>query len=209
MRRRLLATPAYEVWLLGWTPGQSVGLHDHGDANGAFVVVDGELAETDVSDGALHVEVLSAGELGRAPGSVHDVANRSRRNATSIHAYSEPLSAMGFYGPDGALVRVEAVHEQSTLVDAGRGPTRGTRRARTSSGDRSHRRPPGHRPGRLDRVEPEDLDTAIGAGALVVDIRPEVEPPRTRASCRARSSSTATSWSGGSTRRAATSCPGP
>ena len=45
-RVRLLATPVYEVWLLGWTPGQSVGLHDHGDANGAFVVVDGTLTET-------------------------------------------------------------------------------------------------------------------------------------------------------------------
>jgi hypothetical protein len=119
VRRRLLATPAYEVWLLGWTPRQSVGLHDHGDANGAFVVVDGELVETSMADGALHDEPRRDGELGRVPaGAVHDVANRSRRNATSIHVYSEPLSAMGFYGADGELVRVEAVHEQSPLVDA-------------------------------------------------------------------------------------------
>src|SRR5262245_17450245 len=53
VRRRLLATPAYEVWLLGWTPCQSVGLHDHGAANGAFVVVDGELVETTVRDRAM------------------------------------------------------------------------------------------------------------------------------------------------------------
>jgi mannose-6-phosphate isomerase-like protein (cupin superfamily) len=119
VRRRLLATPAYEVWLLGWTPGQSVGLHDHGDANGAFVVVDGELTETSVIEGTLDDEVLGAGDLGTVPlGTVHDVANRSRRNASSIHVYSHPLTAMGFYGPAGELVRVEAVHEQSTLVDA-------------------------------------------------------------------------------------------
>jgi quercetin dioxygenase-like cupin family protein len=119
VRRRLLATPAYEVWLLGWTPGQSVGLHDHGDANGAFVVVDGELAETTVDGTERHLERLRAGELGRVPaGSVHDVGNRSPRNATSIHVYSHPLSAMGFYGRDGRLVRVEAVHEQSALLDA-------------------------------------------------------------------------------------------
>ena len=49
---------------------------------------------------------------------MHDVANRSRRNATSIHAYSRPLSAMGFYRPDGTLERVEAVHEQSALLEA-------------------------------------------------------------------------------------------
>lgn len=119
VRRRLLATPAYEVWLLGWTPGQAVGLHDHGDANGAFVVVDGELTETAVVAGALEHDVLTAGELGRVPvGAMHDVANRSARNATSIHAYSRPLSAMGFYRPDGTLDRVEAVHEQSTLLEA-------------------------------------------------------------------------------------------
>src|SRR3954452_20125356 len=117
VRRRLLATPLYEVWLLGWTPGQSVGLHDHGDANGAFVVVDGQLVETALTAGTVHDMALGAGDLGRVPsGSVHDVANRAPRNATSIHVYSRPLSAMGFYRPDGALVRVEAVHEQSTLV---------------------------------------------------------------------------------------------
>jgi hypothetical protein len=121
VRRRLLATPAYEVWLLGWTPGQSVGLHDHGDANGAFVVVDGELVETSVTAataGTLHEDVRREGDLGRIrAGAVHDVANRTRRNATSLHVYSEPLSAMGFYGRHGDLVRVEAVHEQSPLVD--------------------------------------------------------------------------------------------
>src|SRR6188508_539359 len=44
-RVRLLATAAYEVWLIGWTPGQSVGLHDHGGSHGAYVVVDGTLTE--------------------------------------------------------------------------------------------------------------------------------------------------------------------
>jgi hypothetical protein len=51
-------------------------------------------------------------------GALHDVANRSRHDATSIHAYSRPLRAMGFYGHDGSLDRVAAVHEQSTLLEA-------------------------------------------------------------------------------------------
>ena len=119
VRRRLLATPAYEVWLLGWTPGQSVGLHDHGDANGAFVVVDGELVESSLVDHRAVAETLAAGAIGRVPaGGVHDVGNRSTRNATSIHAYSNPLTAMGFYRGDGSLERVEAVHEQAVLLDA-------------------------------------------------------------------------------------------
>src|SRR4051794_39684185 len=95
VRRRLLAPPAYEVWLLGWPPRQSVGLHDHGAANGAFVVVDGELVETVVGAGTRSDEVRVAGTVGLVPaGAVHDVANRSRHVATSIHVYSEPLTAM-------------------------------------------------------------------------------------------------------------------
>jgi hypothetical protein len=118
-RLRLLATPAYEVWLLGWAPGQSVGLHDHGDANGAFVVVDGRLVESRLTSAGVVTATLGVGGLGHVPiGSVHDVANRSSRLATSIHAYSRPLTAMGFYGADGTLVRTEAVHEQSALVSS-------------------------------------------------------------------------------------------
>jgi predicted metal-dependent enzyme (double-stranded beta helix superfamily) len=116
-RVRLLATPSYEVWLLGWTPGQAVGLHDHGDANGAFVVVDGELVETTLTSSGVADRRLQPGGVGRIPvGAVHDVANRSRRLATSIHAYSRPLTVMGFYERNGSLTRTEAVHEQSALV---------------------------------------------------------------------------------------------
>jgi hypothetical protein len=65
-------------------------------------------------------------------GTVHDVANRSTRVATSIHAYSRPLTAMGFSADDGSLVRIEAVHEQSALVSPSElaralHPTRGRR----------------------------------------------------------------------------------
>ena len=100
-RIRLIATSGYEVWLLGWTPGQSVGLHDHGDANGAFIVVDGELAETGGTEpGSLTLvtTTLHRGDIGTvAAGELHDVANRSTALATSIHAYSKPLRTMNFY----------------------------------------------------------------------------------------------------------------
>jgi quercetin dioxygenase-like cupin family protein len=103
-RVRLLATPVYEVWLLGWTSGQSVGLHDHGGANGAFIVVDGTLTEIHSADPAQrrsHVLVprtLDSGDVAViAANTAHDVANRSAALATSIHAYSKPLRSMGFY----------------------------------------------------------------------------------------------------------------
>ena len=117
VRVRLLATEAYEVWLLGWSPGQGVGLHDHGDANGAFIVVDGELFETRRGGCHLVDEHLAAGAVGTIPaGHPHDVRNRSARDATSIHAYSRPLTSMGFYDGRGALERVEAVHEQAAVL---------------------------------------------------------------------------------------------
>lgn len=128
-RVRLLATPAYEVWLLGWTPNQSVGLHDHGGSNGAFVVVDGELTETFTVDGArpgarlLAERTLFAGDAGTIEaGAVHDIANRSAGLTTSIHAYSRPLRSMGFYDGDepgirGHRIRTYWVEDTPAVLD--------------------------------------------------------------------------------------------
>ena len=52
---------------------------------------------------------------------------------------------------------------------------------------------------RLDRVAPEDLEREQRDGALIVDIRP-IEQRDVTGSCPAPSSSTATCWSGDSTR---------
>jgi len=124
-RVRLLATPAYEVWLLGWTPGQAVGLHDHGGANAAFFVVDGTLTETVAVDRTSRTLVdrsIPAGSAGvvRA-GQIHDVANRSSTLATSIHAYSKPLRSMGFYdvpepGVHGHRVKTLWVEDETAVL---------------------------------------------------------------------------------------------
>ncbi len=128
-RVRLLATPAYEVWLLGWTPGQVVGLHDHGGANAAFFVVDGTLTETAAADPdarldrALIERSINAGQAGLVEaGHVHDIANRSASLATSIHAYSKPLQSMGFYdapehGMRGHRVRTLWVEAETAVLD--------------------------------------------------------------------------------------------
>jgi mannose-6-phosphate isomerase-like protein (cupin superfamily) len=124
-RVRLLATPAYEVWLLGWTPGQAVGLHDHGGANAVFFVVDGTLTETVAVDRTSRTLVdrsIPAGSAGVVPaGQIHDVANRSSTLATSIHAYSKPLRSMGFYdvpepGVHGHRVRTLWVEEETAVL---------------------------------------------------------------------------------------------
>ena len=116
VRIRLIATSSYEVWLLGWTPGQSVGLHDHGDANGAFIVVDGELTETVAAESGsrrsyeLVHSALGRGDIGTVTaGEVHDVANWSTTVATSIHAYSRPLRTMNYYEAPGPHARGQRI----------------------------------------------------------------------------------------------------
>jgi predicted metal-dependent enzyme (double-stranded beta helix superfamily) len=98
--RRLELTEAYEVWLLTWLPGQHTGFHDHGEAAGAFTVVQGELAETLARPGsrAVRCRATSQGSL-RTFGArhLHDVSNAASAAAVSVHAYSPPLTAMRRY----------------------------------------------------------------------------------------------------------------
>ena len=101
---RLLATDDYEVWVIGWTSGQGVDFHDHGDAAGALVVTEGELVELRPSRDpgrvgeALERRVLTAGTTLPLPvGLVHDVVNVGGGPATSIHVYSPPLTRMTRY----------------------------------------------------------------------------------------------------------------
>ena len=95
---RLLATERYEVWVIGWTTDQQARLHDHGGSTGALVVTAGELVEVVPRSGALVEHRLPRGALRAFPvGTVHDVVNRGRQPATSIHVYSPPLTTMTYY----------------------------------------------------------------------------------------------------------------
>jgi predicted metal-dependent enzyme (double-stranded beta helix superfamily) len=102
----LLGTPAYDVWLLGWAPGQGIPLHDHGGSAGAIAVVEGRLVEVyagEAGGGALSSRVLEPGggvvTFGRRHR--HGVSNLHDRPATSIHVYSPPLAVMTYYDGDG------------------------------------------------------------------------------------------------------------
>jgi predicted metal-dependent enzyme (double-stranded beta helix superfamily) len=95
---RLLATDRYEVWVIGWTTGQGVDFHDHGEAAGALAVVEGELTELRPVAGGLQRTTLRPDEVVPLPvGLVHDVVNVGNRRATSIHVYSPPLTTMTRY----------------------------------------------------------------------------------------------------------------
>jgi len=98
---RLLASDAYEVWVIGWTTGQHVEPHDHGRSAGALLVVEGALVEVLPQAGGPPVErPLGPGPVRHVPvGTVHDVVNRAPEPATSLHVYSPPLSSMTYYDP--------------------------------------------------------------------------------------------------------------
>jgi hypothetical protein len=106
-------TAELELWLIHWPTDGGLVLHDHGGSAGAFHVVAGALDETSTALGrrTLRLERLfqTAGKS-FGPSYVHSVVNSERAAATSVHAYSPPLTSMGFYQstPRGlVLSRVE------------------------------------------------------------------------------------------------------
>jgi Cysteine dioxygenase type I len=106
-------TTDVEVWLIHWPTDGALVLHDHGGSSGAFSVVWGALDETSTTRRrhSLYEQRLVRGE-GKAfgPDYVHSVVNSEKTVATSVHAYSPPLTSMNFYktSPAGLMVdRVE------------------------------------------------------------------------------------------------------
>ncbi|MGP9020480.1 cysteine dioxygenase [Streptomyces sp. BR1] len=88
---RLRTGPGYEVWLLSWVPGQSSGLHDHGQSSGVLTVLEGELSERTERG----TRALSPGaQRVFAPGYAHDVVNDSLEPAISLHIYYPGLTEM-------------------------------------------------------------------------------------------------------------------
>jgi len=112
--RRLVVTDTYDAWLIYWPSGTGLELHDHGDSAGAFQVVDGVLDEARPHAIGLDVRRVGVGQQATfEAGDVHAVNNRSGAPATSVHAYSPPLSKIEFFATsDDAALR-------SVSVDAG------------------------------------------------------------------------------------------
>ena len=104
---RLLLTDSYEAWVIAWSPGAVLDLHDHGGATAAVHVVDGALREgvVDQRDGQFRRRDLRAGRTVTVPPhQAHEVRNLGPVDAVSVHVYSPPLEAMTFFDPaDGTL----------------------------------------------------------------------------------------------------------
>jgi hypothetical protein len=99
--QRVLATPAYEAWVICWPGGESLDLHDHGGSAGAFSVVSGQLDEATMEANATVVRTIGPGEtVSFGSSRVHAVVNRGSLLATSVHVYSPPLSSMVYYRRD-------------------------------------------------------------------------------------------------------------
>ena len=118
---RLLATDAYDVWLLRWPPGTSVEPHDHGVSTGVFAVVTGELTEIRWVRGTRHSQAAGPGEvIAIERGVVHDVV-ATADSSLSVHVYSPPLTWMSFYDDSGQeAVRRSAVDDGPPVLAATR-----------------------------------------------------------------------------------------
>lgn len=105
---RLHWSPDVEVWLLGWQPGQDTQFHDHGGASGAFMVTEGNLREwygsTNRWTGARRRDHRPGRACRFGADHAHNLGNQSTGVATSIHAYSPPLSTMTYYRAGAGLL---------------------------------------------------------------------------------------------------------
>lgn len=108
--RRLDATDHLEIWLLAWPVGTSTGWHDHLDSEGAFLVVEGSLAEQSWGSGTVQDRLIGPGD-GRTFGRkhAHNVANIGDVAALSVHVYSPSLRGMTRYALVEDSLRVTSV----------------------------------------------------------------------------------------------------
>jgi rhodanese-related sulfurtransferase/predicted metal-dependent enzyme (double-stranded beta helix superfamily) len=175
-----------DVWLLAWEAGQDTDWHDHGGSTGSFAIAEGSLIEHyRAPSGRLSRRRVATGQaVGFGPGHVHDVAHGGEGSATSIHAYSPPLSAMTYYtSTDYGLLARETVPIDGPEGGRGRGgaDTALARASASASRLSSDELPVGApsidellaeaRSG-LRRLRPEAAFAALTDGAALVDIRP-------------------------------------
>jgi rhodanese-related sulfurtransferase len=176
-----------DVWLLAWEHGQDTDWHDHGGSSGSFAVAEGCLLEQYRATSGRRIvrrRLLTQEAIAFGPAHVHDVAHGEGGSATSIHAYSPPLSAMTYYSAtDYGLIARETVAVDGPEGARGRGgPDTALAAASASAARLSSDHLPADAPtidellaearSGLTRLRPEAAFAALTDGAVLADIRP-------------------------------------
>ena len=105
----LAITDLFEAWAIGWPPGGTIELHDHGHSRGAVVVAAGALVESTVRSSAKGVTLIGNHRIvaGRhrvfGPHYIHDLGNEGDEAAVSVHVYGPRLTTMSYYELDGRV----------------------------------------------------------------------------------------------------------
>jgi hypothetical protein len=110
----MVASPDFEAWVIGWPPGGSIELHDHGESSGAVVVAQGELLEVVVTR-SVQGALATTNRVLPAPASVtfdvshvHEIVNPGPGPAISVHVYTPRLTAMTYYEFSNGLLEATA-----------------------------------------------------------------------------------------------------
>lgn len=110
-------TDEVEVRALTWLPGAATGWHDHGESDGAYLVVSGALTERGWESTAGQRGLETVRPLGEGQGRgfdghhVHDLRNDSDQVAVSLHAYAPRLHTRTRYAVHGGRLSVLGVEE--------------------------------------------------------------------------------------------------
>lgn len=165
------------AWLNTWWERRDTGYHDHdGSAVGVHVVQGSVTNEGLPTGGPRRPRHYGPGESFSVPGSgIHRMDHDA--GAITIHVYSPPLRAIGYYDiVDGLLQRVPGPPDESSpasprlleSLDALTPPAVGDR-PRTVADTLARAR------AGLHRLDPAQAWEAARHGALLVDIRPEYQ----------------------------------
>lgn len=99
----MVASDAFEAWVIAWPPRGAIELHDHGGSAGAVVVAAGALIETSVvpqpfGDVAVVTKAMNVGQSICFDGRhIHDIVNSGDAPAISVHVYAPRLDSMTYY----------------------------------------------------------------------------------------------------------------
>ncbi len=107
-RRLLLATEAYDVWLVAWGAGAAGPEHDHDGSLGVLQVVEGELIETvrpfDTAAPASRRRLVRGDRSCFDPTARHSIAAGVASGAVAVAVYSPPFGRDGRGAPSGTDV---------------------------------------------------------------------------------------------------------